>query len=164
MQEYVTPAIILRRETTGEYDERISFFSRRFGKMTARMISSRKILSKLSPHLEPGNLAIIRLVEKNDLSLVDALKERNLAWRVSNIFHLQKLLADYEPDLNLWQTLISGPTWSKILKILGWDPSEASCDECGAPSPRYFETRQQHFFCSRCYGFMKEKDTIITIE
>lgn len=163
MYEYVTPAIILKREPVGEYDERISFFSRRLGKMTARTISSRKILSKLSAHLEPGNLSILRLVEKNDLSIVDALKEKNLAWQLSNIRHLNNLLGENESDLALWQTLVSAPSWKKILKILGWDPQEAVCDECESINPRYFSTTTQRFFCHRCYESLGEKATIILI-
>ncbi|MEK7093754.1 MAG: recombination protein O N-terminal domain-containing protein [Patescibacteria group bacterium] len=164
MREYTTPAIILRREVRGECDERISFFSRGLGKMTARTVSSRKILSKLSPHLEPGNLATLRLIEKNDLSIVDALKEKNLAWQLSNVFHLNNLLSENDTDPELWHLLSGTPSWKKILRILGWDPQEASCEECSGTAPRYFDTRTQHFLCSDCYANFPEKATIISIE
>jgi recombinational DNA repair protein (RecF pathway) len=164
MREYITPAIILNRELSSECDERISFFSRQLGKLVARTISSRKILSKLSSHLEPGNLTTLRLVEKNDLSIVDALKERNLGWLMPNIFHLNNLLAQAEVDLELWHLLLISPSWEKILQILGWDPREASCEECNSRPPNYFDSRSQHFFCSRCYTLIKEKATIINIK
>jgi len=164
MREYITSAIILKREPTGEYDERVSFFSRHLGKMTARTVSSRKILSKLSPHLEPGNLATLRLIEKNDLSIVDALKEKNLEWRLSNILHLNNILSENDTDPELWHLLSTAPSWKKILRILGWDPQEAVCEECGGTPPTHFDTRNQRFFCVRCYAFIPEKATIISIE
>lgn len=164
MREYITSAIILKREPTGEYDERVSFFSRHLGKMTARTVSSRKILSKLSPHLEPGNLATLRLIEKNDLSIVDALKEKNLNWQLSNILHLNTMLSENDTDPELWHLLSTAPSWKKILRILGWDPQEAVCEECGGTPPAHFDTRNQRFFCARCYAFIPEKATIISIE
>ncbi|MEK7188205.1 MAG: recombination protein O N-terminal domain-containing protein [Patescibacteria group bacterium] len=164
MREFITSAVILKREPRGEWDERITFFSRQVGKMAARTVSSRKILSKLSPHLEPGNITTIRLIEKNDLSIVDALKERKVVWELVNFSHLARLLSDHEADPELWRVVANEPSWRIILRLLGWDPEEARCDSCEAALPRYFDLMNQHFFCDRCYAFGKEKDTMIVVE
>lgn len=164
MWEYATPAIILRREPRGEYDERISFFSRDLGKLTARTVSSRKILSKLSPHLEPGDITVLRLIEKNDLSIVDALREKTLTWKLPNFLHLNNLLAENEADPELWHLLSSKPSWKDILRILGWDPREAVCENCEKKNPQHFDLRNQRFLCGSCYVLSSEKATIITTE
>ena len=74
MQEYVTDAIVLTKRASGEFDGRYSLFTKKFGKMTGRAKSSRKITSKLSGHLEPGNAVKARFIEQKGTQIVDALK------------------------------------------------------------------------------------------
>ena len=74
MQEYVTRAVVLDKETRGGHaDARYSFFTERFGKVRAKATSSRKIVSKLAGHLEPGTLSAVRIIEQHGTRVVDAL-------------------------------------------------------------------------------------------
>lgn len=144
-------AIILDREATGDLDSRFALFTKRFGKLMAKAKSVRKITSKLSGHLEPGNLVQARLIEKNGLQVVDALKAARLKISTANLYYLNLLLAEAEPDLRLWQELISGNfSWPNTLKILGWDPAEVFCQVCEERPPAAFSIQSQEFFCGGC--------------
>lgn len=150
MQEYFTEAIVLDREPSGELDFRISFFTKRFGKLVAKAKSARKITSKLSGHLTPGSVADVRLIEKNGLQVVDAIKSGAVSAQV-DLHCLNKILADAEPDQILWQKVLLGSLdWGEILTILGWDPKFALCSVCAAPKPEAFSIGGQEFFCHHC--------------
>lgn len=150
MQEYSTEAIVLDKETNGDLDARITLFTKKFGKLAGKAKSVRKITSKLSGHLEPGNLVQARLVEKNGLQVVDALKQEKLPNNPSDFYFLGRLLADAEPEPDLWNALTAGNfSWKEGLKILGWDPEFASCSACGKRASA-FHSKSQEFFCGAC--------------
>lgn len=150
MREYFTEAIVLDREPWGELDFRVSLFTKRFGKMVAKVKSARKITSKLSGHLLPGNVADVRLIEKGGLQVVDALKKDFLP-TAAHFHFLNKMLAEAEPDQGLWHSIVSGAfSWGKTLKFLGWDPDCAACSLCSSPKPEAFSIRGQEFFCRKC--------------
>ncbi|MDO8574288.1 MAG: recombination protein O N-terminal domain-containing protein, partial [bacterium] len=88
---YFNEAIVLDREPSGETDNRFSIYAKGFGKIVARGKSTRKITSKLSGHLEPGNLVKVRLIEKNGLQVVDALKSGKLGIRSADLHFLNRL-------------------------------------------------------------------------
>lgn len=151
MNEYVSDAIVLEKEPQGELDERVAVFARTLGKFSAKVKSSRKITSKLSPHLEPGNFIRVRMIEKGNMQIVDALKQHKISGPPDFFYLLGRVLADGEPDENLWSTLISGEkNWKKILGILGWDPEHASCEHCGRGEVFAFHVASQNFFCGPC--------------
>ena len=62
MQEYVTDALVLKKEPLRDFDARYYFFTKKFGKLKGKATSARKIVSKLAGHLEPGTLAKVRFV------------------------------------------------------------------------------------------------------
>ena len=151
MQEYVSEAIVLTKDAHGDLDARVSLFTKKFGKLRAKVKSARKITSKLSPHLEPGNLVRTRLVERNGLQVVDALKSRALGVPGMDLEHLSYLLAEAQPDQKLWNILSAYAfEWPRILAILGWDPAETLCEKCGDATPDYFHRSSQEFFCTPC--------------
>ena len=82
MQEYVTDALVLKKEPLRDFDARYFFFTKKFGKMKGRATSARKITSKLAGHLEPGTLVTARFVERNGgngnggVQIADALMTR----------------------------------------------------------------------------------------
>ncbi len=162
MQEYLSEAVVLGVYPNGDMDSRISLFTKKFGKLTAKAKSARKITSKLAGHLQPGNVVQARLVEKGGLQAVDALKSSRLDAPLSNLFFLDRLLAETEPDLELWQAVTDGKwDWRRILRILGWDAAEASCGICGK-KPECFYPEQQEFFCRSCAGISKtDPDEVI---
>ena len=161
MQEYFTEAVVLDREPLGEFDVRLSVFTKRRGKLVAKVKSARKILSKLSGHLVPGALAQVRLVERNGLQLVDAFKTGTAAASATDLRALNAILADGEPDPRLWRRLEAGAfDWSAVLKLLGWDPADACCSHCARPLPEAFHARAQEFFCAPCSSRSGEKEVI----
>jgi recombinational DNA repair protein (RecF pathway) len=166
--EYLSEALVLAVYPNGDRDWRVSLFTKKFGKLVAKAKSARKITSKLAGHIQPGNIIRARLVEKGGLQVVDALKSFRLCVLPSDLYFLDRLVAEAEPDLELWQALAGRPNsavrgsawvridWRKILKILGWDPAAAVCrvrlqsgQECRKP-PAYFYLRDQEFFCKGC--------------
>ncbi len=161
MQEYVSEALVLDKETTGVLDSRLTLFTRRFGKLTPKAKSARKITSKLSGHLEPGNLVRVRMIEKNGLQVVDALKTSRISIGLSDLYFLSRLLAEAEPEPRLWQELLTGAfSWAETLKILGWDPREAGCELCRG-EPHAFGIQSQQFFCKGCVSKLSDKELIL---
>jgi len=161
MQEYISEAIVLDKETNGDTDIRVALFTKKFGKLRPKAKSARKITSKLSAHLEPGNLIRVRLIEKNGLQAVDALKILRLDVNPADLYFLNKLLADAEPEPMLWHALLRETlNWNKILKILGWDPSVSECSVCEDKS-KVFMIRNQQFFCKTCASKITHKELIL---
>lgn len=150
------------KEMNGDSDSRIALFTKRFGKLTPKARSLRKITSKLSGHLEPGNLVLARLVEKNGLQVVDALKTSRVSVNPPDLYFLGRILAEAEPEPILWQLLSSGSfNWREILKILGWDPNEAICAICHKGMVAAFAVGSQEFFCEECVSKLEEKEVIL---
>lgn len=160
----MSEAVVLGVEPNGDMDLRVSLFTKKFGKLTAKAKSARKITSKLAGHLQPGNVVQARLVEKGGLQAVDALKSSRLGASPHQLFFLDRLLAETEPDLELWQAVADGKwDWRRILRILGWDPAEAVCRSCGK-RPEYFFPDGQEFFCGECVRGSKLKpDEVILL-
>jgi len=164
MQEYVTDAIILRKEPQGDLDGRYTLFTKRFGKIAAKAKSSRKITSKLASHLEPGTLAKIRFIDTKGTQLIDALKSDRVALALADLHSLSRLLPDVEPEPALWELLTHGAfSWQETLSILGWDPEEAECATCGDRSPAYFYITRQEFYC-RTHASKAPRDAVISID
>ena len=151
MLEYLSEAVVLNKEPNGDLDARVSLFTKKFGKLVAKAKSVKRIVSKLSAHLEPGNLIDARIVEKNGLQVVDALKKSRLPINPSHLYFLDCLLPEGEAEPHIWAMLLSGDfSWPSILKILGWDPKTASCAGCNSKQVSAFDIRSQEFFCHSC--------------
>ena len=164
MQEYVTDAIVLRKDPLGDLDGRYTLLTKRFGKILAKAKSSRKITSKLAPHLEPGIVAKVRFIETRNTQLIDALKSTRIGLSIGDLHFLSQLLPDAEPEPALWDLLLSGNfEWAKVLRILGWDPEDAECVDCGAKRPSYFYIARQEFYC-RTHALKARKDAVISID
>lgn len=148
MHEYQSEAVVLDAAPVGEADTRFSLFTERFGRIVARAKSARKITSKLTPHLQVGDVADVRIVEKNGLRLADALKSRRLPHAPNDLRMLNRMMHDAERDSGLWQTLQSPAyDWRAMLKLLGWDPTHASCIHC-ARRATAFLIGTQEFACN----------------
>ena len=155
MQEYVTKAVVLDKQMRGgDADARYSFFTERYGKIAAKATSSRKIISKLAGHLEPGTVTAVRIIEQHGARVIDALKFGRVKVPIAQLAALNNLLPEWQPDTELWEELITGKkfSWSNALAILGWDPQGAVCAHCNTtnrPAP-YFYIPRQEFFCAQC--------------
>src|ERR1051325_9149952 len=73
MREFLTEAIVLSNDPGRGFDGRVHLYTEKLGKISARVSGGKKILSKLSPHLDPLNLSLVRLVKKGGITLVDTL-------------------------------------------------------------------------------------------
>jgi recombinational DNA repair protein (RecF pathway) len=163
MQEYVTDAIVLKKDPLGDLDGRYILFTKRFGKMVGKAKSSRKITSKLAPHLEPGIVAKVRFVEAKGTQIIDALKSERLKMLLNDLHFLSQLLPDAQPEEDLWEMLIGNDfSWQKTLSILGWDPEHAECAGCGRARPEYFYIPRQEFYCRACASKVR-RDAVISI-
>lgn len=151
MQEYLSEAIVLHSDPQSEFDMRFTFFTKRFGKISAKAKSVRKITSKLAGHLDSGTVAQVRIIEKSGPQVVDSLKKRRLDLLPNDLKILSRLLPEGEPDMRLWTSLIDGKfTWLRVLNFLGWDPEYALCRICGRANPEFFEISGQEFVCEEC--------------
>jgi recombinational DNA repair protein (RecF pathway) len=150
-EEYISEAIVLTIESNGDLDCRAALFTKNFGKITAKVKSAKKITSKLRGHLEPGNLVISRFVLKNSFQLVDVLKQSKLNLDFRDLYLLNKILPEMEEEQNLYLKLKNNDfNWMEILKILGWNPKEAKCFNCGSKNIYAFDIDSQDFFCEKC--------------
>jgi recombinational DNA repair protein (RecF pathway) len=151
MREYVGEAVVLSSDPNGDLDSRVALFTKEHGKLTAKAKSARKVTSKLAGHLQPGNVVRVRLVEKHGLQVADALKQSVLGVSPPDLFRLNALLGEAQPEQQLWELLVNGQwSWSKVLRVLGWDPAGAQCRGCGKASPSFFSPATQDFFCDAC--------------
>jgi recombinational DNA repair protein (RecF pathway) len=161
MLEYVTEAIVLDKIDLGELDSKVFLFTKDFGKITAKIKSGRKIISKLASHTEPLNLVTVRIVDKNSPQLIDALiSKKGIPGRT--FFKIAALVRDISPegqsDRNLWELLASfvdkgaeAGDFIKVLKVLGFDPMHAKCNNCLKGSPDFFSIKDLVFYCKNCY-------------
>jgi DNA repair protein RecO (recombination protein O) len=163
MNEIYTRGIVLDRKDYGEIDSRITLYTQELGKITPRAKSARKINSRLSAHLEPLTFGKFRIIEKNGFQIVDALAEKNFKLefnqdnlkikKIISIFSLISELVDYQqPEPDLWNLLASNQIFgSKILKVLGFDPTHATCINCAKPKPKIFIIKDMHYICQNCF-------------
>ncbi len=163
MQEYLTEAIILDKEGTGEFDARVSFYTKELGKVIAKATSARKITSKLNAHLEPPRLSLIRLVHKNNFQIVDALTIDNFTnWRRSATLvpaldllrFVNEMTLEGQNDYQLWSYIKNAMktanfNYISLLKILGFDPRFAQCEICQR-KPNLFSASDLMYYCSNC--------------
>lgn len=164
MQElYFPEAVVLDREDSNDFDSRFSVYAKGYGKFYAKAKSARKILSKLSGHLEPGSLVKIRLVGNGAWQVTDALKFGKISVDPPDLYLLNQLLPEADFDLAIWEELIGSPSsqahsgresqnfsWAKILRILGWDPEHARCEICKSADVSRFVISGQSFACDKC--------------
>lgn len=180
MPEYFTEAIVLDKKESGDFDGLISLYTKDLGKVVARAKSVRKITSKLAGHLEPLNFVRVRLIEKNGFQVVDALAPKQKKVIKASIENFSKSLAllqfikevsyELQPDLYFWQEIrkiLSNDfdeknIYRNLLKILGFNPKFADCNNCQAKPVNYFHKKDQIFFCEKCVGKIP-KDEVIFI-
>lgn len=165
MREFATEAFILGLRNFRENDRSVFLYTKDLGRVEVKVIGGRKILSKLSPHLDVLNLVNVRLIEKSKFTLADAItKNRFLAVREDfkkssaalNLLFLTNFLAPVlMPDLPFWHHLSRAFKSGRIhigsfLKLLGYDAASAYCESCRRKDVGYFNLEDQSFLCVRC--------------
>ena len=175
MLEYVTESIVLAVEPHKEYDLTADLFTKDLGRVKARAVSGRKILSKFSPHLNPLNLVSVRLVEKKQFTITDVLTADNFSVlrnhgenysAALNLLNVLKILVPFGvPDIHLWYFLRASFEDNMIncvslLKILGYDSQFSSCAFCFRETTANFSLNNQIFLCSFCNVKINTDNTI----
>jgi len=164
MTEHFTWGIVLDKKAVGEADSEYSIFTWDVGKVMTRATSSRKTLSRLAGHLEPGTLAMIRIVRKNEkgrFRMAEALSENKTKNPiVIKVFSLADSLIPLEqPDINIFaflKNLILHGTKSEafactvLLRLVGFDPRTAKCGACGSEEIACFAVQDIIFLCAIC--------------
>lgn len=161
MMEYGGEALVLRKEPAGDLDVSLTLFTKKFGKLRASAKSARRAASKLSPHLEPGMVSEVRLVEKHELIIVDALKRMRIDGSPADLDMLGRILAEGAPEPGLWHALLlQGFQWEEILGTLGWDPRGAACAVCGSRNITAFCIEGQELVCGVCVSKFRRNDVV----
>lgn len=162
MLEYVTDAIVLDKVDLKEQDSRVFLFTKDFGKVVAKITSGRKIISKLASHTEPLCLSMVRIVDKNSPQLIDALSydkiiSNRISFKIAAL--LREISPEYQPDPELWDLLSSlvkreseENDFVEVLKISGFDPVHARCNNCLRGVPDFFSVKDLVFYCKHCYA------------
>lgn len=165
MHEYSTEAIVLDREEAGESDAYVTFYAKELGRIRARATSLRKVTSKLSAHLRPGDLSHIRLVSKYGdgkmYRIADALRIRRLSTSSDFLSFIKDLTVESENEAPLWDMLTKEKEdKSRVLRVLGWDPEHAPCSYCSQKPVYYFSGTNQMFSCYGC-GFRFPQNEVL---
>lgn len=164
MTEHFTWGVVLQKEPVGEADNEYSVFTWDVGKIRARATSSRKILSRLAGHLEPGTLSLVRIARKNEegrFRMAEALSEEKTksASALRVLSFAESLIPLEQPDINMFAFLRSlvtegvvseAKSYAKLLKLAGFDPEEAKCGICGGNEIAYFSPQDIMFLCAPC--------------
>ena len=165
MKEYLTEALVLNVRPAKEQDRSVDFYTKDLGRVRARVIGGRKIVSKLSPHLDVLNLVKVRLINKNRLTVTDVLSYDRFADLRKNVgiyshalellFLLRSLVPEGEPDLRLWHYLVSALKHQRLSRrdlfnVLGYNPLFSNCSNCNLKRVDYFTFSEQSFLCSPC--------------
>lgn len=168
MREYLTEALILDKTVSNETDLIVDLYTKELGRIKAKVTSGQKIVSKLSPHLEPLTFSLVRLTEKNGFTVADALTQNKIkpfSQALRLLASVRELVFFEEIDPKLWFWLKkslnakSPIIFSQFLKILGYDPKLAKCQKCHSKFIKYFLATDQIFLCQRC-GFKIPPNTL----
>jgi DNA repair protein RecO len=167
--EIVVTAIVLDREPVREYDELVHLYTREFGYLVVRAVSSRKINSKFSAHIDPLTRVQARIVHGQSLTLTDIVPEnrfqniRDNRAEYANTLKIFSFIKKFFPRESgsdqMWGVLNTSLEEGKIitksfLSSLGFDARHAVCTNCDKQKATRFYTGAQTFFCSTCSSKM----------
>ena len=176
MTEYYTKGLVLERHLRGEFDESITIYTKGLGKISSFVKSTKKPESKLSPHLNVGKIARVRIIKTNNYKIVDAISEGGALNPESLKFieFIRSMTPYEEPDPHLWHAIeyvvtnifnrsfmplekVYPPKFfeeklrrvnRRFLEIFGFGAKFARCNECENPKVSYFHPPMLVFLCS----------------
>ncbi len=181
MIEHFTEALVINKGDSGEADNLITLYTRDFGKVMARAKGAKRIISKLSAHLEPLNFVSVRLIEGKGFQIADALTidrqpllrntPEDLLKSLKLIQFINEMTVELQPDYNFWLAIKKAigdlvddekNLYRYLLKILGFDPEFAVCFFCHKKPVKCFFKEDQAFFCNQC-GWKIPGNKVISI-
>lgn len=169
MIEHQTEAVVLAKAAADNADAYYTLLTADLGKVNARATSVRKLTSRLAGHLEPGTLAIVRLVQRvpgGPRRLVEALAETRVSGSVA--MKIVSLADDVSPsqapDADFFEAVkmalfgVESGGERIVLRAAGFDPDSARCAFCGSEKLVYFSGRDIIFLCQACRQKVNQKD------
>ena len=176
MREFIADAVVLDRRPLGENDLLVDLFTGDLGRVKAKVVSGRKILSKLSGCLDTLNLVEARIVEKKNFTIADAVARNTfsrlrksqplLGAALCGARAIKALLPPGAPDPALWHEFTrmlknSAVNTGTLLKILGYSPRGSVCVHCGRNKAAHFNLRDQIFLCALCGVMFPENNLLL---
>lgn len=167
--EIIVTALVLDREPAREYDELVHLYTREFGYLIVRAISSRKINSKFSAHIDPLTRVQARIVHGQSFTLTDIVSEnrfqniRDNRVEYANTLKIFSFIKKFFPRESgsdqMWEVLNKNLEEGKVvtklfLSALGFDARHAICTKCNKQKATKFYTGTQTFFCNVCSSKM----------
>ncbi|MFA7201973.1 MAG: DNA repair protein RecO [Candidatus Paceibacterota bacterium] len=180
MTEFYSRALVIGREESGEMDGVVHLFTEKYGKITARARSLRKITSKSSAHLQILQFIQVRFISSKKAGggfiIMDVLWDENMKQIQPHtryellpvVYALNRLLGEFQTEPKLWMLLETAFRKSYnvmniarvMLRILGFDPEHAQCGVCGKKSVHAFVVGDDKFICVSCTSQLPV-DTIV---
>lgn len=188
MVEFVTEAIVVDKDPWRERDARVFLYTHTLGLVAAKATSARAPRAKLNAHLEPLNIIMVRLAQRQEnesalFQISDALVVDHCgSWRDTSDhlacgleiaqFLRQQQIGD--ADEEVWElaknTLQSPPRRTageykkELLGAMGFSPTHATCAVCSAGSIAAFDFGSAIFYCSGCFKLAEPSDSVSVIE
>ena len=188
MIELVTEAIVVGKEPWRERDARIFLYTKELGLIAAKATSARSPRAKLNAHLEPMNVIMVRLAQRQEnesamFQISDALIVDHCAlWRDTSAhledgleligFLKQQQIGD--ADLGIWgaaKKILTTPpratvaTYKKeLLGVMGFEPMHATCASCSAGGVAAFDFGSAIFYCKDCSQIIATNEAIVMLE
>lgn len=171
MFEHITRALVLDFSRLKEEDKSFILFTEKFGKIKVRAKGGFKTLARLSPHLDIGNLSQVKIVEKNSLTLVDALVIDSFYKAKQNIKFFKKMLQVFYvlkeilplglPEKDLWNFIVLSflkeeIDLKKVFSFLGY-AEEGKCFLCNKKTSFAFDLKEQNFICENCSFYFPQE-------
>jgi len=161
MIEHYTEGIVLGKKARGETDGAVTIYTKDLGKVTAFTKSSRKITSKISGHIMPGNSVRLRIVENKTIQAIDALSEKakcDMKLLLPFLNFLDEVIPHGDEDPQFWNLVknavekcdIGPKTYREVLEISGFGPDDAHCGNCKKNEIAYFSLPDIMFLCTNC--------------
>jgi len=180
MIEHFTEALVINKRNSGETDNLITLYTADLGKVMAKAKGAKRIVSKLSAHLEPLNFISVRLIEGRGFQIADALTvdsqsilrraPADLSKSLKFIQFIDDMTVELQPDRNFWLAIKKAMSnrlddeksfYRHLLKILGFDSEFAVCFSCHKKPVEYFFKEDQTFFCGQCIRKIPEDELIL---
>ncbi len=184
MPEFLTEALVLKKDNFGESDGLVYFYTEKLGKAVVKAKGLKKILSKSNSHLEPLNFVDVRLVSGRNgyFQLIDVLPSERQFFSyaikkspddLAKFLRLADFINDFtfefQPDFSLWQALKTAVERNEpenkinrqMLKILGFDPQFAMCHFCGRSGAAFFSKAEHIFACRKCVSQLNKSEVLL---
>ncbi|MCX6788418.1 MAG: DNA repair protein RecO [bacterium] len=175
MKDFVSEAIVLGIQPSKEHDRIVSLFTKKHGRIQARVAGGARLLSKFALHLDPINLVFIRVAHKNKFTITDALtSDRFVSTREGQSFGnalkvlgLVRVLApEGEADMRLWHDLLDAFSSGNVnpnhfLNLFGYDSELGACDSCNEKEVSYFSIKTHELLCVTCSTKLPENALLL---